>query len=66
VVKPVPSSMEERLRDHREQQRPWRQEQSSIHSVSNTSSARRKEEEQELFVDYAFLGMFKSSYLEAF
>jgi len=55
VVKPVPYSMEERLRDHKEQQRLWRQDQSSIHSDRNTSGAHRKEEEQELFVDYAFL-----------
>jgi len=48
--------MEERLRDHKEQQRLWRQDQSSIHSDRNTSGAHRKEEEQELFVDYAFLG----------
>jgi hypothetical protein len=57
VVKPVPSTVEERLRDSREQQRLWREnQQPRIHSDRNASRAIRKEEDQELFVDYAFLG----------
>jgi hypothetical protein len=55
--------MEERLRDSQaEQQRPWRPDQSNsqIHSDRNknynASRAQRREDDQELFVDYAFLG----------
>ena len=61
VVKPVPASMEGRLRDHQEQQqRLWRSDEANrIHSErnnNNASRAHRREDDQELFVDYAFLG----------
>ncbi len=59
-MKPVPASMEERLRDQREQQRLWRlDEPNRIHSDRNNASrAQRREDDQELFVDYAFLGKY--------
>ena len=72
VVKPVPASMEGRLRDHQEQQqRLWRSDEANrIHSErnnNNASRAHRREDDQELFVDYAFLGngifLFKVNFL---